>query len=362
MKNIPFRKIFFWFGVITIIITLLPLLPADYWWIRMWEFPHIQVTALTLFAILLYLIIFKFKEKKDVVFLSILIGCFIYQFSVIISFTPLHKKDVLAPSNLQKENTLKILTANVLQKNENNDKLITLVKDLDADIMVFTEADSLWQRAINKGLGKKYPHRVELPLSNTYGILLYSKYELIEPEIKFMVTDTIPSIHTKFKMPTGDVIQLYAIHPTPPTPQENPLSTDRDAEMMLTAKLVRDSKIPVIVIGDLNDVPWSDTSKLFKNTAELLDIRIGRGFYSTFNANKTIFRWPLDHIYVTPEFRVSDIQVGETIDSDHFPYYATLHFEPETAKEQLPKPATEGELKKAQKQIDKLKEKDTEQK
>ncbi len=357
MKNISFRKIFFWFGVITIIITLLPLIPLDYWWVRMWAFPHLQLTALTFFAILLYIIIFRFKNKKDVIFISILIGCFIYQFSVIISFTPLYKKDVLAANNLQKENTVKILTANVLQKNENNDKLLALVNRLDSDIMVFTEADILWQKAINQGLGKKYEYRVELPLSNTYGILLYSKYELIEPEIKFMVTDTIPSIHTKFKMPNGEVIQLYAIHPTPPMPQENPLSTDRDAELMLTAKLVRDSKIPVIVLGDLNDIPWSRTTKLFKQASELLDIRVGRGFYCTFNADKTLLRWPLDHIYVTSEFRVSDIQVEEYIDSDHFPYYAALHFEPEGAKEQLPDPATEKELKRAQEQIDKLKEK-----
>lgn len=357
MKNIPFKKIFFWFGVIAIIITFLPLIPADYWWVRMWAFPHLQLTALTFIAIVLYSFIFSIKNRKDVVFLSVLIGCFLYQFSVIISFTLLYKKDVLAATNFQKENSLKILTANVLQKNENNEKLMSLVNDLDIDILVFTEADSFWQEAINKKLPKKYAYSIELPLSNTYGMLLYSKYELIEPEIKYLVTDTIPSIHTKFKLPNGELIQLYAIHPTPPMPQENPLSTDRDAEMMITAKLVRDSKIPVIVIGDLNDIPWSDTSKLFKNTSELLDIRIGRGFYSTYNAEKTLLRWPLDHIYVTPEFRVSDIHVGEAIDSDHFPYYASLHFEPEGSKEQLPDPATEKELGTAQKQIDKLKEK-----
>ena len=358
MKKIQFRKIFFWFGIIVIIITFIPLIPADYWWIRMWAFPHLQLTALTLIAILLYYITFNFRNKKDVLFISVLIGCFIYQFMVIVPFTPLYKKDVLGSINPTKENTVKILTANVLQKNENNDKLVALVKNMDADIMVFTEADSLWQKAINEGLEKKYKYRVELPLSNTYGILLYSKFELVEPEIKFMVTDTIPSIHTKFKMSNGELIQLYAIHPTPPMPQENPLSTDRDAELMLTAKLVRDSKIPVIVLGDLNDIPWSATTQLFKNAAELLDIRVGRGFYCTFNAEKTLFRWPLDHIFVSSEFRVSEIEVGENVDSDHFPYYASLHFEPELAKEQLPEPATEKELQEAQKQIDKLREKD----
>lgn len=357
MKHIPFRKIFFWFGVVAIIITLLPLIPADYWWVRMWAFPHLQVTTLTFIAIALYCLTIKLKNKKDIAFLAILICCFVFQFLVIVSFTPLHRKEVLDATEQQKNQSLHILTANVLQKNENNNKLLDLVKELDADIMVFTEADTLWQKAIDKDLAKKYSYSVKLPLSNTYGMLLYSKYELVEPEVKFMVTDTIPSIHTKFKMPDGALIQLYAIHPTPPMPQENPLSTDRDAEMMLTAKLVRESKIPVIVIGDLNDIPWSDTSKLFKNVSELLDIRIGRGFYCTFNAENPILRWPLDHIYVTPEFRFVDMKVGEAIDSDHFPYYAKLQFEPESAEEQKPNPATEEELKSAQKQIDKLKEK-----
>lgn len=357
MKNIPFKTIFFWFGIVAIVITLIPLIPADYWWIRMWAFPHLQVTAFTLIAILVYWITFSFKNKRDVVFISILIGCFIYQFLIIVPFTPLYKKEVLDAKSLQKKNRVKILTANVLQKNENNEKLIALVNKLDADVMVFTEADTHWQKAINKEVAKKYAYSVQLPLNNTYGILLYSKYELINPKVKFMVTDTIPSIQTKFKMPNGEVIQLYAIHPTPPMPQENPLSTDRDAEMMLTARLVRESKLPVIVIGDLNDIPWSDTSQLFKNASELLDIRVGRGFYCTFNAEHTLLRWPLDHLYVSPEFRLAEIQVGEAIDSDHFPYYAVLQFEPKGAQEQMPDPATEKQLKTAQDQIDKLKKK-----
>lgn len=354
-----FKKVLIGFGILAIIFTLIPLIPADYWWIRMFDFPLIQLTAITFFAILLYFIKFNYRNVKDVIFIGVMMVCFIFQFSKLVPYTPFYKEEVLNATKDQKNTKIKLLTANVLQKNENNDRLIDVIKELDADIMVFTEANNRWKDAIVKHLSSAYKYKVELPLENTYGILMYSKFELINPEVKFMVTDTIPSIHSKVRLLSGDVVQLYAVHPTPPMPQENPLSTDRDAELMMTSKLSRDSKIPVIVVGDFNDIAWSPTSLLFQHTSELLDVRVGRGFYNTFNAKKTIFRWPLDHVYVSPEFRLTTLKSCQSIDSDHFPYYVELSFEPNGANEQLPEKATEEQLEKAAKQIKKLREKNT---
>ena len=345
------------FGFTAILFTLLPLIPSDYWWIRMFDFPHIQLTSLTFIAILTYYIKFDFRNSKDYILIGVLIICFIFQFSKIAPYTPFYKKEVMDSTVYTDARKIKLLTANVLQKNENNDGLIEIIKELEADVMVFTEANNRWQDAIVKHLSADYKYRVELPLDNTYGILLYSKLELINPEVKFMVTDTIPSIHSKLRLPTGDLIQLYAVHPTPPMPQENPLSTDRDAELMMTAELARNSKYPVIVFGDFNDIPWSPTTLLFQEAAELLDIRVGRGFYNTFNAKKSLLRWPLDHIFVSPEFRLTELRSCRSIDSDHFPYYVELTFEPDGAYEQMPEPASKDDLEKAQKQIEKLKTK-----
>ena len=351
------KKFLFGFGIVAIVLTLIPLIPADYWWIRMFDFPHIQLTTLTFIAIITYYIKFDFRNKKDYLFVSLLIICFIYQFTKIAPYTPFYKKEVMDATSTSKKSQVKFFTANVLQKNENNEGLISAIKELDADIMVFTEANNRWKDVIVKNLSADYKYRVEMPLDNTYGILMYSKLELINPEVKFMVTDTIPSIHSQFRLPTGDIAQIYAIHPTPPMPQENPLSTDRDAELLMTAQLARESELPVIVLGDFNDIAWSSTSMLFQRTGELLDVRVGRGFYCTFNAKKYLFRWPLDHIYVSPEFRLSNIKSCESIDSDHFPLYIELSYEPKGAKEQMPEPATKEQLERAQKELDKLKTK-----
>ncbi|HSP82893.1 MAG TPA: endonuclease/exonuclease/phosphatase family protein [Gillisia sp.] len=187
-------------------------------------------------------------------------------------------------------------------------------------------------------------------------MLLYSKFPLKNEQVKYLVDDSIPSIHTILQLPDGKDIQLYCIHPTPPMPQENPSSTDRDAEMMLVAKSSKDNKLPVIVAGDFNDVAWSQSTKLFKEVSGLLDPRIGRGFYNTFNANSVLMRWPLDHFFASDEFRLIKMELGEDIDSDHFPAYFEVQLEPEKASEQTPEEPTQEQKEDAEEQIQEARE------
>lgn len=349
------------FGIIAVIITLVPLIAADYWWIRIFDFPHIELTLLTLAALAAYFLRFEMREWRDYAFVIILLGCFIFQFIKIYPYTPLSALEVNKPTEDVNSNTrVKLLTANVLQKNQNSDSLISQMMKVDPDIVVFTETNTRWQRAIKNGLGDRYKFKVEVPLPNTYGMLLYSKLKLIEPQVKFLVDDSIPSIHSRVKLRTGDEIKLHAIHPTPPMPQHNPSSSDRDAEMMKVALEARDSEIPVVVLGDFNDVPWSQTVNLFKNVGELLDVRVGRSFYNSFDATSSIMRWPLDHIFVSEEFRVKRIETGPDFDSDHFHFLAELYLQPEIAAEQKPDNATPEQIKKANKQIAEEQEEDRE--
>jgi len=341
------------FGFIVIISTFMPFVAFDFWWVRMFDFPHVQLTAITGLAIILYFLKFDFKEYRDYIFVLVLVSCLIFQFSKIYPYTVFANFEVLNASQAPKSK-ISIYTANVFQKNKKSEALIHQIKTLNADLMLFTEVNNRWLKTISKNLPKDYKFRVEYPLNNTYGMIMYSKLPLVNPKVKFLVSDSIPSIHTKVILKSNDTIQIYAIHPAPPMPQENVMSTDRDIEMMKIAKLSLDSKTPVITFGDFNDVAWSQTSKLFKKVGQLLDIRHGRGLYNTYNAKSCFLRWPLDYVFISKEFRHINSKTCEDINSDHFPFYTELSFEPEISKEQKPIPPNKNDLKRAEKQMNNI--------
>ena len=67
-------------GAVAVVLTLIPLIAMDYWWIRMFDFPHIQLTILTMVALITYFMRFDIKLWQDYAFVSVLIGCFVFQY------------------------------------------------------------------------------------------------------------------------------------------------------------------------------------------------------------------------------------------------------------------------------------------
>jgi len=164
-------------------------------------------------------------------------------------------------------------------------------------------------------------------LDNTYGMLLFSKLSLENAEVRNLIKEGIPSIKTDIVLENKVRLKFFGIHPEPPVPSENPYSTERDAEILLVAKEIQDMDQPVLVAGDLNDVAWSYTTKLFLKISGLLDPRRGRGFFNTFHAKHKLLRWPLDHLFCSKHFCVHTIQRLNATGSDHFPMFISLKME-----------------------------------
>lgn len=173
-----------------------------------------------------------------------------------------------------------------------------------------------------------YPHQIKAPLENTYGMLLYSRLPLKNGEVRYLVEDDIPSIETLVELKSGQFVKLYCLHPQPPVPQENPRSTERDKEILMIAEKAKVREFPVVVAGDLNDVAWSYTTELFTRISGLLDPRRGRGFFNSFHAKYFFLRFPLDHIFCSADFTLSDIKRMPSCGSDHFPMFVNLQFDP----------------------------------
>jgi endonuclease/exonuclease/phosphatase (EEP) superfamily protein YafD len=337
-------------GVLMLAATTVPLIRRDDWWIRVFDFPRLQITVLLAVALAGHLALGNPGSGVEVAYLGALALAFLHQAYRMYPYTPLHHKQVQRNGRAGEDSSVSLLFANVLMTNRGGAALLELVRVHDPDVFLAVETDAWWEQAL-RPLEATYRHRVKQPQGNTYGMLLYSRLELRDATVKFLIEDDVPSIHACMVLRSGEQIELRCLHPRPPAPQESERSTERDAELLVVGRELKKLDRPAIVIGDLNDVAWSRTSKLFQNVSGLLDPRVGRGFYSTFNANWPLVRFPLDHAFHSRHFRLVDFRRLKRWGSDHFPVYVKLSFEPEARAEQEKPEASPEEKQEAQEKI-----------
>ena len=222
------------------------------------------------------------------------------------------------------------------------------MREHDPDLILVAEANDWWDERL-RVLDEDYPYSVKRPQENYYGMLLFSKLELGSPELRFLVEEDVPSIRTSVRLRSGSSIEFYGVHPRPPEPDND--TDERDAEILIVGKQLVDDGRPSIVAGDLNDVAWSDTTRLFQRISGMLDPRRGRGMYSTFHADWPIFRWPLDHVFADSSFTLVRLHRLRSIGSDHFPVLAEFCHKPAAVARQEPDEADADEREEAEAKI-----------
>ncbi len=315
------------FSAIILIFSALPLIKNEYWVFRVFDYPRLQKFTATLLCIGFLIVFYDASTWVYPTLLALMAGNAIYLGKQIFPFTRFAKLQVLGVSKSLPDQSLSLMVANVYQENRNYKGCLLEIDRANPDVVLLLETDKLWDENTSE-LAQKFVHHVKVPLENTYGMLLYSKLELKDAKVHYMVEDDIPSIHAQIILKNGQAVKLFAVHPTPPVPQENPRSTERDKELLLVADLAKDSELPVIVIGDLNDVAWSYTTELFLKMSGLLDPRRGRGFYNSFHAHYPFMRFPLDHAFTSTDMKLKDMRRLHNFDSDHFPIFISLQHEP----------------------------------
>lgn len=330
------------------------LLPLDHWWIRGVDFPRIQILFIGLASLIGLLILTPQWQMAEIALMLALIGAIGFQLRMILPYTRLWKQEVRQAMPMANPVQVKLMVSNVLTPNNNTQALVNLVQQKQPDILITLESDQKWEDALSV-IEPDYPYSVKVPLDNLYGMHLYSKLELIDPEIKYLLIDDIPSIHTQVRLTNGEVIWLYCLHPMPPSPTEADKSTTRDAELLMVGRHINENNQTAILAGDLNDVAWSKTTLMFQRISGLLDPRIGRFFINTFHVKYPILRWALDHIFHSPCFTLVDIERLPSIGSDHFPVMTTLQYE-QCAEDEQAENATEASAKDKQETAAKIEE------
>jgi endonuclease/exonuclease/phosphatase (EEP) superfamily protein YafD len=336
-------------AAVVIVGTGLSLVRARAWWVRVWDFPRLQLAVLAVAALALGWD--RWLDRGAWMALGVLLlAALAFQLALVWRYTPLAPREVRRSRADGDGGRISILMSNVLQTNRQADRLLAVVRAADPDLVLCVETDDWWCERLD-ALAATHPHVVRCVLSNTYGMLLYSRLPLEDVRAERLVEPDVPSAQARVRLRGGARVWLHCVHPRPPAPGESGESLPRDAELLVVGKRVRDATEPVIVCGDLNDVAWSRTTRLFQKVSRLVDPRKGRGPYSTFHARVPFFRWPLDHVFHSDSFRLLSLRRLPYVGSDHFPVFIALSHEPPAAAEQEAPRETSADLEEAQETV-----------
>lgn len=325
------KSIYFVLCFIAIIMAVCSLLSifrnTESQFLKMLDFPRIQFFVISCLGLVLLTIVIKKWQWYDYLLVLALVGGITVQCSYLIDYTPLVSEAVpsVQAETFSSDDRISILMVNVKMTNRNAKPLLELIAYRNPDLIVAMEVDDWWDRQL-QSIETQYPYSQETINSVTYGMTLYSKCRFEDIKVNYLHNQKVPSFESIVELKNGKHVLLYTIHPVPPTHYEDLPDNEgnQEAAMVKLGKKIENATLPVIVAGDFNDVSWGRTNQLTETDGLLHDVRVGRGFYNSYNADNFLVRWPLDHIVVTEEFRLVHLERLSEIGSDHFPIYAEL--------------------------------------
>ena len=201
-------------NLLLVALTALPFIPSNASWIRVWDFPRLQIATLQLallFAALWQLDLRSVGGLAIIALSMIALGCQAFR---IWPYTRLHAVQAERAQACPHDSRVRLLVANVLVTNRNSRALIRHIREIRPDLVLLVETGSWWVSELQP-LQADYPYFVSHPQEG-YGMYLLSRLELFGSEIRHLVDDHIPSIRTRVKLPSGATFTLYGLHPPPP--------------------------------------------------------------------------------------------------------------------------------------------------
>lgn len=256
---------------------------------------------------------------------------------------------------------LKVLTYNAhgfFYKKENSTdsdpNVFTWLADHAADIKVFQEFYQDYTSASTNALkiiGKngEYEHFYHVVDGNekkrSYGMVIFSKYTIVNEGVVFDNNRSNGTIFADIQV-GGDTIRVYNTHLESMAIEAESFDNYEQAKLIYRQTLgklhrgslaraqqlsilvehLSNSPHPVILMGDLNEIPYSYAYfKLAQNLTNAFE-KAGRGFEFTYN--RVLFFLRIDHIFADQSLTPVHFNTHREVDySDHYPVTATFTWE-----------------------------------
>jgi len=353
-------RLFLWinqFFVLLLLLTYLaPYIPPQ----LLWPFSIFGLAYPILLLInILFIIVWLLLLNKNILYslLAILVG-----------LGTLNKHFRLQnPDKEQTEKEIKVLTFNVKNLSNNNEKyadinirssILNYLDDQDAQIICLQEFQTYPSKGINTV--KEFQERLSFPYFAESRYVLQSRFKFVDLMLLYSKFPIIRQIELRHQdksyaliadiLYNSDTIRLFNIHlesnhfgkneyeifSTPenttveqPSAQVLPLlskiakySKIRNIQVDKISEIIKNTPYPLIICGDFNDTPATYSyQKLAKNTKDTF-IEKGKGYGNTYNGKLPAMR--IDYILSDTCFNVNQFEIGKIRLSDHFPIFSTL--------------------------------------
>jgi endonuclease/exonuclease/phosphatase (EEP) superfamily protein YafD len=209
---------------------------------------------------------------------------------------------------------VRLLSLNVLRSNHRHAEVVRLIAAETPDVIALVEVNQRWL----DGIAPAVEGYSRLANHDNLGVALFVRGK-VRGEMR-RLRNRRPNIFAEVTV-NGATFRMVVVHPIPPvTRRHHDLLMDYFAEL---GGLVRGDP-RVVVAGDFNATPWSRTFARMMTASGLCDSRAGFGAQTSFPANRTIPRIPIDHVLTSCAIGVQDRRIGSDVGSDHLPVIADL--------------------------------------
>lgn len=244
-------------------------------------------------------------------------------FLLVLTILPMMPLMIQVDHSLVSPNTerIKILQANLWGgKNTNKAGVLENIHKFDPDILVFSEITAKWEKFFDTELSAYRYRKIETQFG---GIAVYSKLPLSNTRVIYYGNVHRPRIEAEVQS-GHEKFLLIAAHTFIPK-----FMSIRNGELADIAADAANSKIPVVLAGDLNCSPWSFYFAKLQRDGNLFDTEPGFGLQCSWPTSvlgripsPTFI--PIDHFLVSDDFNVVNRALGVYDGSDHLPVFLDL--------------------------------------
>ncbi|AUT00350.1 endonuclease/exonuclease/phosphatase [Nostoc sp. CENA543] len=302
-----------------VILGLLSLFPyiAWSWPLELISHFRYQYFILSLLATIILFILWRIRYlKHKILFLTAILLLGINLVEVLPWYLP-HNQQITTHA----AKPLRVLSFNLNIQNHDQDKIVDLVTDSQADIALLLEIDQQAFSIIQPQLKPSFPYTFRSPGG---GLALFSKFPIQDARADNFNKKAKHNLVANLAI-DNQSITFIGTHPLVPVKPANFHS--RNLQLAAIAEYIQNINQPLILAGDFNLTPWSPYYRRFVNKTKLHNTRLGFGILPSWPrpANHVNFpHWlipiiniPIDHCFVSKHLQVARTYTGGNANSDH---------------------------------------------